>query len=105
MARAKHTGRAEARRRYRQATTQDTGIEGPEDEAPIVEPDRAKPARAARQQPQAGARPGLTSAFRAAYHPANLREDFAELPKLVRHWSFFVPILMIVTRISRSSTR
>ena len=96
MARAKHTGRAEARRRYRQATTQDAGIEELEEDAPPAERDRPERARAARQQPQPGARPGLTSAFRAAYHPANVREDFAALPKLVRHWSFFVPILMIV---------
>jgi hypothetical protein len=97
VARAKHTGRSEARRRYRQATTQDTGIEGLEDDAPAErERERPEPARTARQPQQAGARPGLTSAFRAAYHPANVREDLAALPRLVRHWSFFVPILMIV---------
>jgi hypothetical protein len=100
VARAKHTGRAEARRRYRQTTTQEAGTEGLEDDAPAPDrdrPDRGRPepARAARQQQPSG-RPGITSSFRAAYHPANLREDLAALPRLVRHWSFFVPVLSIL---------
>lgn len=97
VARAKHTGRAEARRRYRQATTEDAGDDGLEGAAPVVERGKAEPSRAARQsQPQGPARPGITSSFRAAYRPANLREDLAQLPTLLRHWSLLVPIAMIV---------
>ena len=95
MARAKHTGRAEARRRYRQATSQDIEAEGLDEEPTAPERARAEPARPARPQQPTG-RPGVTAAFRAAYHPANLREDFAALPRLLRHWSFFAPIAMIV---------
>ena len=81
VARAKHTGRAEARRRYRQATTEDAGDDGLEGAAPVVERGKAEPSRAARQsQSQGPARPGITSSFRAAYRPANLREDLAQLP-------------------------
>ena len=96
MARAKQTDRAEARRRYRQATSDDTGIEGLESEAPVA--DKAKPeaSRSARPAQQGPARPGITAAFRAAYHPANIREDLSMLPKLLRHWSFYAPIAMII---------
>ena len=100
MARAKQTDRAEARRRYRQAMQQEPaeeGLEEPADEAADSAAAKAsrgrQPARPAAQQP---ARPGITSAFRNAYRPANIREDLAMLPKLLRHWSLYVPILMIV---------
>lgn len=98
MARAKQTGRSEARRRYRQAVSQDAateGLEELEDEAPVAERGKPAPARAPRS-PQPAGRPGITASFRAAYRPANLREDLAMLPKLLRHWAFFVPIGMII---------
>ena len=103
MARAKQTDRAEARRRYRQTSVQDGAIEGSADDAP-VEPSSSKAdtgkgtrqARPARQAPQAQARPGFLSAFRAAYHPAHVREDLAALPRLLAHWSFYVPVLLII---------
>jgi hypothetical protein len=94
VARPKQTDRAEARRRYRQAIGPEAGIEGLDEDAPEPERGRSEPARARQQQPTG--RPGITSSFREAYHPAHVREDLAALPKLLRHWSFFVPILMIV---------
>ena len=111
MARAKQTGRAEARRRYRQATSQPVDAEGvaPDDAAPgapeapsdagrQADPrsrdGRQAPAKPAREQPPA--RPGFGSAFRAAYHPANVREDLASLPRLLRHWAFLLPVALIV---------
>lgn len=108
MARVKQTDRAEARRRYRQATSQEAAIDGAADDAPAEPGDgKAEAARAgrptksaagkpvgAKQQP--AARPGITTAFRAAYHPAHFREDFAALPGLLRHYAFFVPVAMIV---------
>jgi hypothetical protein len=97
VARAKQTDRAEARRRYRQAGTQDTGIEDAADDAPVQQRGaKPEPTKSARQQPQANARPGVLSAFRAAYHPAHVREDVAALPKLLTHWAFLAPIGMIV---------
>ena len=95
MARAKQTDRAEARRRYRQASGQDAALDELEDDEPVVERGRQAPSKPSRQ-PQPTGRPGITTAFRTAYHPAHFREDLAALPKLLRHWSFFVPIAMIV---------
>lgn len=101
MARAKHTGRAEARRRYRQATSQQVDaedLEAQEDEPPPPtrgRGSRSEPAKAP-QPPQAAARPGFGSAFRAAYHPANVREDLALLPRLLRHWAFLLPAALIL---------
>lgn len=89
MARAKQTVRAEARRRYRQAAnlTGDTA-----DELDAGTPAAATPAKAAPQarpgQSPAG-RPGFLSAFRAAYHPAHLREDLRALPKLMTSRALF----------------
>ena len=112
MARAKQTDRAEARRRYRQSTSQELAIDEAAAEAPPAGSDaKAEPAKSGRQaagrdtesrragsrpQQQQAARPGFTSAFRAAYHPANFREDVAALPRLFRHYAFFVPVLLIL---------
>ena len=95
MARAKQTDRAESRRRYRQASGHEAAVEDLDTEEPVVERGRQAPSKGARQ-PQPSGRPGITTAFRAAYHPAHFREDLAALPKLLRHWSFFVPIAMVV---------
>ncbi len=103
MARAKQTDRAEARRRYRQTNVQDAAIESSADDAQVEtsssKADEAKgtrQARPVRQPQQAQARPGFLSAFRAAYHPAHVREDLAALPRLLAHWSFYVPVLLII---------
>ena len=99
MARAKQTDRAEARRRYRQAASQDldAGLEGETPDAPEEKPEPSRTSRTSRQQPQQTAgRPGFMASFRAAYHPAKIREDLAALPKLLRHWSFFAPVALII---------
>ena len=92
MARAKRTDRADARRRYRQYQSADLeDAEGSEpSEAPPVTPRGPRPA------PGAPARPSLTTAFRAAYHRANIREDVAALPGLLRTRSFVGAIALIV---------
>ena len=80
MARAKQTGRAEARRRYRQAVT-----------APDVEADDGAELDFGERKPGSGPKPagrqpaatdrspsgrtGFLDAFRLAYHPVHLRED------------------------------
>lgn len=86
MARAKQTNRAEARRRYRQATQP---ADLPIDE--VAEAPAAAAARPASAKPAAPAgpqRPGFMAAFRGAYHPARPREDLRALPSLLTHWSF-----------------
>ena len=106
MARAKQTDRAEARRRYRQTTSQDGAPEELDDleaEAPPAGRGRQAPARPARPVAPSG-RPGVMAAFRTAYRPANIREDLGMLPKLLRHWAFLVPIGMIVVGAVVAST-
>jgi hypothetical protein len=86
VARAKRTSRADARRRYRQSTA---------GEESAVEPSAA--AAAARTPAQtATARPSVTGALRGAYRPVDLRGDIAALPTLIRHWSFWLPVVLIV---------
>jgi type IV secretory pathway VirB6-like protein len=97
LARAKQTNRAEARRRYRQTfvqSTDDTELDADGDAAPS-----ARTAAATRPTPAAtatAARPGLGSAFRAAYRPANYREDLAALPKLIRGRWFLIALGLVV---------
>jgi hypothetical protein len=110
VARAKRTDRAEARRRSRAALTDQT-IEG---DAPEPAVDRAAeaPGRAATSSPgaanpgrarsgsagQAGQRPerpSIIAAFRSSFRPVDLRGDLRALPTLVRHWSFYVPIVLV----------
>ena len=93
MARAKRTNdRADARRRYRLAQFAEDGeLEG--DAAGGAAP--GSPAAAAAGKP-AAPRPGFTAAFRNAYHRANVREDLPYLPALLRHWSFWVPLLLMI---------
>ena len=87
MARAKRTReRTDARRRYRQAQLNAAG-EGEESAAPAAA--AATPGRPA-------GRPSFTAAFRSSYHRANLREDLPYLPSLLRHWSFWVALLLMV---------
>lgn len=90
MARAKRTSdRAEARRRYRQTPLVDD--EAPESEA------RPSPASSkAAATATATARPSFTASFRSAYHRADLRGDLPYLPSLLRHWSFWLPLLLMV---------
>ena len=81
MARAKHTVRAEARRRYRQAANLPEDEGGAElDAAPAAPAKAASPARPAAAP---SGRPGFLSAFRGAYRPARLGEDLRQLPKLL----------------------
>ncbi len=106
MARAKQTGRSEARRRYRQTAGQDGAMEELaelEADAPSSNRGRQEPARPARQAQPSG-RPGIMASFRTAYRPAHIREDLGLLPKLLRHWSFLVPIGMIAVGAVVAST-
>jgi hypothetical protein len=93
LARAKQTDRAEVRRRYRKSQVESGPDESDEldDLDERTAPDRrsgpGKPAQARDARPPSG-RLGFLGAFRAAYHPANLREDIAALPSLLRSRAF-----------------
>jgi hypothetical protein len=95
LARAKQTNRAEARRRYRQTSSQPTDLVEAESEdgAP------AQPARSSRPATKTAAptgRPGLMSAFRGAYRPAHYREDLAALPELIRGRWFLISLGLVL---------
>ena len=89
MARAKRTERAVARRRYRQ-----TQLDAEADGGTVLDPAVARAAAEPAAPPTP--RPSFTAAFRLAYHRANVREDLGYLPILVRHWSFWVPLLLMI---------
>lgn len=102
MARAKRTDRAEARRRYRAATAgaiDDRELDGAIDEETDVEPAAVPATRTARAAatvpdrgaPQRPARPGVFSAFRAAFRPLDLRADLRSLPQLLLSRAFLAP--------------
>jgi hypothetical protein len=99
VARAKRTDRAAARRRYRaQLAAEDAGgeVDAEAAEVPAAPvPSRGRPAP---RQPdrQAPPRSGMFYAFRAAFRPANLREDLAQLPSLLRSRALFIPLLVTV---------
>lgn len=88
MARAKRTSdRADARRRYRQTQV---SVEDQDVEATPV------PAAATAATPGRPVRVSITAAFREAFHRANIREDLPYLPSLLRHWSFWVPLGLMI---------
>jgi hypothetical protein len=86
LARAKRTDRTEARRRHRaeqvaQASELEVAGEGtPSSSRPAK---ATTPAAAPAQQ-----RPSFSSAFRAAFRPADVKGDLRSLPKIVTHWGF-----------------
>jgi hypothetical protein len=99
VARAKQTGRAEARRRYRQTSAEETPDESDaldygERRPPNAAKGGAQASRAGAQQPTG--RVGIFNAFRLAYHPARIREDIAALPTLVRNRGFLLALLLVV---------
>jgi hypothetical protein len=98
VARAKQTDRAEARRRYRQTTTE---VPGDDDAAldfgerrPDATPARSAQAKKGEQKP--AGRPGFTAAFRQSYRPPHVREDILALPSLVRNRGFLAAIGMVI---------
>jgi hypothetical protein len=96
VARAKQTGRAEARRRYRQTTAQSGESDGAELDFGERRPDAtpARPAQAKRGEAPAG-RPGFMGAFRQSYRPPHVREDILALPSLVRTRGFLAAVGLV----------
>ena len=101
MARAKQTGRSEARRRYRQSTApldaegEGELLEAAEDAEPERPTAKAAPARPADNRAPSG-RVGFGASFRLAYHPPNIREDIRTLPRTLRSRGFIAGIAMVL---------
>ena len=92
MARAKRTQRADARRRYRAASTPEVSAESEEDTAPAPGSGRASAPSAARST-GTPARMGFAAAFREAIHPIHVRPDIASLPWIATHThALWVPL-------------
>jgi hypothetical protein len=102
VARAKRTQRADARRRYRAALAEveaDSSASELADDAPASSASASRSAAApksssARASSPPPARPSITSAFRESFRPIDLRGDLRALPRLLTHWSFYVPVLL-----------
>jgi hypothetical protein len=104
VARAKQTGRAEARRRYRQtAASQESGEEGAEGGAELDYGERrpdtrskatAQPARSADKTPTG--RVGFMDSFRLAYHPVHLRDDLRALPEILVSRAFIAAAALLL---------
>ena len=101
MARAKRTERAEARRRYRAATSIDDadsdGVEAPAIPAAAIPRDARAPRSSAVEWPRRPARPGFLGALRSAAGPVDIRGDIRALPSmLVRSKAGWLPALVIL---------
>jgi hypothetical protein len=103
VARAKQTARSEARRRHRLANRLDDEAAPNElggDDASAGDTAAAAAAGARRPTPAGRAaappRPGVLSAFRGAYHPAHIREDLRDLPRLLIGRAFLGAIALII---------
>lgn len=101
MARAKRTERADARRRYRAATTVDDagseGVEAPAIPAAALPRDARAPRPSAAEPAAAPARPGFVGALRSAAGPVDIRGDIRALPSvLVRSKAGWLPALVIL---------
>jgi len=105
VARAKHTARAEARRRYRQSTAPLEDLDGdPLDDAEEPEPVRPAAKATAAKGPaarpadsrQPAGRPSFMDSFRLAYHRPDIREDLATLPTTLRSRGFLAALAMVV---------
>ena len=103
MARAKRTQRADARRRYRaamaetEADSSASELEGdaPSSAAALTSKSAVAPkSGSAKAAPARPARPSITGAFRESFRPIDLRGDLRALPRLLTHWSFYVPVLL-----------
>ena len=100
VARAKQTGRAEARRRYRQTSAQESGDEGAATGAELDYGERrpgTKPAPAVRPDARSpSGRVGFFDSFRQAYKSPHVRDDLRALPTILRSRGFLAAIGLVV---------
>lgn len=103
MARAKRTDRADARRRYRAELAARSSDEREPAEDGDAAPDATRATRSARRgRPDASTRtettrPGFLDGFRSALQPANIRDDIAVAPTILRaNKLLWIPFLLVV---------
>jgi hypothetical protein len=99
VARAKQTARSEARRRYRQASSQpaEADTDALESNArPGAGAAKATPRQNDKPSPTPAGRPGFMFAVRGAYHPAHIAEDIRLLPTVLTHWSFLAAVALVL---------
>jgi hypothetical protein len=97
VARAKRTQRADARRRYRAASTVDPATDDFEDEAAVAGTGRAKAPQAAKPTAST-ARMGFVDAIKGSIRPINVRPDLAALPWIALHTkALWLPLLITIT--------
>jgi len=99
VARAKRTDRAEARRRHRASTEAPLDDVAGEEPASAGAPTRRAASTTARTDgrldgPAPAQRPSIAGAFRSSFRPIDWRADIRALPQLLRHWSFYVPVVL-----------
>jgi hypothetical protein len=92
LARAKHTDRSAARRRYRVEQTAQPDMT--EDEASAETADETGARRPAR--PANPARPGIVMSLRTAFRPLDLRGDLLVAPTVLLNWAVLVAIVAAV---------
>jgi len=68
--------------------------DAPASSAPAPKSAVATKASSAKAAPPPPQRPSITSAFRESFRPIDLRGDLRALPRLLTHWSFYVPVLL-----------
>lgn len=100
MARAKRTERAEARRRYRAATADESGVDEIVDAPGVPTAARPRVARdprpAAPSRAAATPRPGFMGALRASSGPVDIRGDLRALPDVIlKSRAGWLPALVI----------
>lgn len=108
MARAKRTDRTDARRRHRAQQTSEAEVidvdAGQDDDDGVrtqgssrgTAPKGAAAGSSGAAPAARPARPSFIGSARAAYRPAQVREDLAALPRLVVHWSVLVSAALAV---------
>jgi hypothetical protein len=100
LARAKHTDRTEARRRYRAeqaALAAADEVGEPETLAPnTLARDATKPAAGKAPGTAITERPSITGAFRTSFRLVDLRGDLRALPQIVTQWAFLAAIAVAI---------
>lgn len=94
MARAKQTGRAEARRRHRQTIAETRSVPEGSDASTADRGTTAQRIPSGSSAAPTG-RIGFFDSFRKAYRPVHLREDLAYLPQILRSTAFVVGLAII----------
>lgn len=104
MARAKRTDRADARRRYRAELAAGSADEDDSADEAAAGSDTARGPRTGRRRradaparPAQTARPGFLDGFRSAIQPANIRDDIAGAPTILRaNKLLWIPFALVI---------